>query len=117
MSSQAKYLISILWMSTKQTSRKKLQRARKSRTLRLENENNVIEKVVENAQMDTAGSRWLTSSGTAEMVENYARRLQSQGLNIDQYMQFTGMTPEKLIGADASGSREETSRPDWFLRQ
>ena len=32
-----------------------------------------------------------------EMVENYARRLQSQGLNINDYMKYTGMTPEKLM--------------------
>lgn len=31
------------------------------------------------------------------MVENYARRLQSQGLNINDYMKYTGMTPEKLM--------------------
>ena len=31
------------------------------------------------------------------MVEDYARRLQSQGLNINDYMKYTGMTPEKLV--------------------
>ena len=31
------------------------------------------------------------------MVEDYARRLQSQGLNINDYMKYTGMTADKLM--------------------
>ena len=30
------------------------------------------------------------------MVNDYARRMQSQGLSLDQYMKFTGMTLESL---------------------
>ena len=30
------------------------------------------------------------------MVNDYARRMQSQGLSLDQYMQYTGMTMDKL---------------------
>ena len=62
--------------------RKKLQE-KKEQDAKVENENNVIEKVVD--------------TQAREMVENYARRLQSQGLNINDYMKYTGMTPEKLM--------------------
>jgi len=32
-----------------------------------------------------------------QMVEDFAQRIQSQGLSIEQYMQFTGLTPATLI--------------------
>lgn len=74
--------------------RKKLQE-KKEQDAKVENENNVIEKVVENAQMELPQP--MVDTQAREMVENYARRLQSQGLNISDYMKYTGMTPEKLM--------------------
>lgn len=74
--------------------RKKLQE-KKEQDAKVENENNVIEKVVENAQMELPQP--MVDTQAREMVENYARRLQSQGLNINDYMKYIGMTPEKLM--------------------
>lgn len=74
--------------------RKKLHE-KKEQDAKVENENNVIEKVVENAQMELPQP--MVDTQAREMVENYARRLQSQGLNINDYMKYTGMTPEKLM--------------------
>ena len=74
--------------------RKKLQE-KKEQDAKVENENNVIEKVVENAQMELPQP--MVDTQAREMVENYARRLQSQGLNINDYMKYTGMTPEKPL--------------------
>ena len=74
--------------------RKKLQE-KKEQDAKVENENNVIEKVVENAQRELPQP--MVDTQAREMVENYARRLQSQGLNINDYMKYTGMTPEKLM--------------------
>ena len=74
--------------------RKKLQE-KKEQDAKVENENNVIEKVVENAQMELPQP--MVDTQAREMVENYARRLQSQGLNINDYRKYTGMTPEKLM--------------------
>ena len=74
--------------------RKKLQE-KKEQDAKVENENHVIEKVVENAQMELPQP--MVDTQAREMVENYARRLQSQGLNINDYMKYTGMTPEKLM--------------------
>jgi len=31
------------------------------------------------------------------MVEDFAQRIQSQGLSMEQYMQFTGLTPATLL--------------------
>lgn len=74
--------------------RKKLQE-KKEQDAKVENENNIIEKVIENAQMELPQP--MVDTQAREMVENYARRLQSQGLNINDYMKYTGMTPEKLM--------------------
>lgn len=74
--------------------RKKLQE-KKEQDAKVEDENNVIEKVIENAQMELPQP--MVDTQAREMVENYARRLQSQGLNINDYMKYTGMTPEKLM--------------------
>lgn len=67
----------------------------KSRQAATENENKVIDKVVENAQMEIPQA--MIDTQARGMVEDYARRLQSQGLNINDYMKYTGMTPEKLM--------------------
>ena len=32
------------------------------------------------------------------MVEDFSQRLQQQGLTIEQYFQYTGLTPDKIIG-------------------
>ena len=32
-----------------------------------------------------------------QMADDFARRIQSQGLSVEQYFQFTGMTPDKLM--------------------
>ena len=60
-----------------------------------DNENNVVEKVVANAAMDIPEA--MIDQQARNMVEDYARRMQAQGLTMEQYMQFTGMTAEKLM--------------------
>lgn len=59
-----------------------------------ENENNVIEKVVANASMDIPEP--MIEEQTRNMVEDQARRMQQQGISLEQYMQFTGITLEQL---------------------
>lgn len=59
-----------------------------------ENENRVVDKVVENASMDIPEP--MIEGQVNNMVNDYARRMQSQGLSLEQYMQFTGMTIETL---------------------
>ncbi|MCI9148348.1 MAG: trigger factor [Hungatella sp.] len=59
-----------------------------------ENENRVVEKAVENASMDIPEAMIETQVQT--MINDYARRMHSQGMSMEQYMQFTGMTLEQL---------------------
>ena len=73
--------------------RKKLEAA-KMKSAAAQNENNVIAKVCENAQIDIPAP--MIEMQTEQMIDDYARRMQSQGLPLDQYMQYTGMTMEKL---------------------
>lgn len=67
---------------------------KKNREAATANENHVIDKVVENATMEIPQA--MIDTQTRSMLEDYARRLQSQGLNINDYMKYTGMTVEKL---------------------
>lgn len=60
-----------------------------------ENENNVIEKVVENAAMDIPEP--MIAVQTRSMVEDQARRMQQQGISLDQYLQLTNTTMEQLM--------------------
>ena len=70
-----------------------------------ENENNVVQKGVDNAQMDIPAP--MVDEQVRNMIEDYARRLQSQGISFDQYLQFTGSTIEQL---------QEQMRPQAELR-
>ncbi len=67
---------------------------KKEKTAATENEDHVVEKVVENASMEIPEP--MIDSQVNNMVNDYARRMQSQGLSLDQYMKFTGMTIETL---------------------
>lgn len=54
----------------------------------------VVEAVVANAKMDIPAP--MVDLQVRTMADNFARRITSQGLSMEQYMQFTGMTAEKL---------------------
>ncbi len=73
--------------------RKKLGDA-KAKTAAAQNENNVVAKVCENATVELPAP--MIEMQTEQMIDDYARRMQSQGLPLDQYMQYTGMTMDKL---------------------
>lgn len=56
-------------------------------------EDAVIEKIIEGAQMDIPEA--MVDYQTEQMMDDFAQRMQSQGLSLQQYFQFTGMTEEK----------------------
>ena len=58
-------------------------------------EDAVIEKIIENAQMDIPQP--MIETQTRQMAEEFAQRIQMQGLNIQQYFQFTGMDANKFM--------------------
>ena len=60
-----------------------------------EKEDAVIAKIVENATMEIPDA--MIDTQTRQMVQDFAQRLQMQGLSFEQYMQFTGTTVEQLL--------------------
>ena len=55
----------------------------------------VVDKLVEDSKMDIPEAYIQTEQ--RQMVNEFAQRMQAQGLSMQQYMQFTGVTPEKLL--------------------
>ena len=65
------------------------------------NEDAVVAKVVENATMEIPDT--MIDAQAENMVQDMARRMQSQGLSLDMYLKYTGMTVEQM---------KEQARPD-----
>ena len=58
------------------------------------NENAVVAKVVENARLEIPAP--MVEMQVEQMYYDYQMRLQQQGIPMDQYLQITGLTKEKL---------------------
>ena len=58
-------------------------------------ENNVVDKVVENATMEIPEA--MINEQVRRMVDDFARRMESQGISMEQYMQFTGLTVDQML--------------------
>ena len=58
-------------------------------------EDEAVAKVVENAEMEIPEP--MIDTQVRQMVDDFARRMQSQGLSLDQYFQFTGLSEEKMM--------------------
>ena len=56
-------------------------------------EDAVIEKIIEGAQMEIPDA--MVEFQSEQMMEDFAQRMQAQGLSLQQYFQFSGMTAEK----------------------
>ncbi len=57
-------------------------------------EDAVVEKAAENAQMEIPDA--MIDTQVEQMVNDFARRMQAQGLSMDQYVQITGTTPQMM---------------------
>ena len=57
-------------------------------------ENAVMEQLVENMECEIPDG--MVESQTDRLMDDYAMRLQSQGIPMDQYMSMMGMTPEMM---------------------
>ncbi|MCI8559728.1 MAG: trigger factor [Dorea sp.] len=68
-------------------------------------EDQAVEKAVENASFEIPEA--MITTNISQMKDDFARRMQSQGLTLEQYFQFTGMTSEKM---------EEEMRPQAIKR-
>lgn len=58
-------------------------------------EDEAIEAIIKDSEMDIPEAMLMTQQ--RQMVDDFARRLQMQGLSLEQYMQFTGMTLDKML--------------------
>ena len=58
-------------------------------------EDQVVEKAIANATMEIPEAMITTQA--RQMADDFAQRIQSQGLTMEQYFQFTGMTAEKMM--------------------
>ena len=58
-------------------------------------EDAAVDKIIENAQMDIPEA--MLETQCRQMLDDFSRRMQSQGLSMEQYFQFTGMTAEKMM--------------------
>ena len=77
---------------------------KKQDSAKAEKENKLLEKAVENAEMDIPAM--MIDSQAEDMVRDFGQRLQMQGLSIDQYMQYTGMTMPQMVEQNKEAAKK-----------
>ena len=78
---------------------------RKEADARRTKEDEAIEKIIDDAKMDIPDA--MIDNQVNSMINDFANNMMQQGLSMDQYMQFTGMTIDKF---------KEQVRPDAIKR-
>ena len=68
---------------------------RKEREGRQKKEDQAVEQAVANAQIDIPDP--MIDLQTKQMADDFARRIMQQGMSLEQYFQFTGLSEEKMI--------------------
>ena len=68
---------------------------KKEKEARTAKENAAVDKAIENAQMDIPDL--MIQTQCRQMMDDFARRMQQQGLSMDQYFQFTGQSMDKMM--------------------
>jgi trigger factor len=58
-------------------------------------EGQAVEKAVANATMEIPDA--MVDDQVRRMADDFTRRIESQGITLEQYMQFTGMTADKIL--------------------
>ena len=54
---------------------------------------------------------------TKQMADDFARRIMQQGLTVEQYFQFTGMTEEKMMEELRPQAEKRIKIEDWFWKR
>lgn len=78
---------------------------RKEKEAKILKEDAVIEKIIENATMEIPDA--MVETQIRQMSEEFAQRIQSQGLSVQQYFQLTGTDPKQF---------QESIRPQALKR-
>ena len=68
---------------------------KKEKEARTTKENAAVDKAIENAQMDIP--ELMTKTECRQMMDDFSRRMQQQGLSMEQYFQFTGQSMDKMM--------------------
>ena len=68
---------------------------KKEKEARTAKENAAVDKAIENAQMDIP--ELMTKTECRQMMDDFSRRMQQQGLSMEQYFQFTGHSMDKMM--------------------
>ena len=68
---------------------------RKEREGRQKKEDQAVEQAVANAQIDIPDP--MIDLQTKQMADDFARRIMQQGMSLEQYFQFTGLSEEKMM--------------------
>ena len=68
---------------------------RKANEAKAKKEDEAIAKIIESSKMDIPEA--MVNTQVNRMLEDFAQRLQMQGLSVEQYFQYTGVTAEKII--------------------
>lgn len=77
----------------KEDVKKKLLENREAALAR-EREDEIIGQIIENASMEIPEQ--MIDAQCRQMMQEFAQRIQAQGLSLEQYMQFSGMTPQAM---------------------
>ncbi|MDO4169550.1 MAG: trigger factor [Lachnospiraceae bacterium] len=67
----------------------------KEKAAKTEKENKVVDLAIENATMDIPEA--MIEEQTEQMANEFAQNISYQGLQLEQYLQFTGMTQEQFM--------------------
>ena len=70
-------------------------KARKEREGKEKKENQAVEQAVANAEMDIPEA--MIDLQAKQQADDFARRIMQQGMSVEQYFQFTGLTEEKMM--------------------
>ena len=68
---------------------------RKEAEAKKQKETEAIEKIVEDSKMDIPQA--MIDTQVTRMAEDFAQRLQQQGLSLEMYFKYTGLTAEKIL--------------------
>lgn len=74
---------------------KKSLEMKKADAAKIAKEEAVIDAVIEDAKMDIPNA--MVETEQRQIIEEFSQRMRMQGLTMEQYMQFTGLTPQALM--------------------
>ena len=69
--------------------------SKKEEEAKIAKEEAVLDAVIADAQMEIPDAMLETQQ--RQLLENFAQRIQAQGITLEQYMQFTGLTAQTMM--------------------